>query len=340
MPAGPGGLDARGVYKYGEADNLAPASDLLNLLATSASTQFGADRTRLGTLEGGVGRGTKAVYYVANPAALQAISTKAIGDLAVMSNPGVIDFVIWLFDSGNWINTGIVKAPNKAAMDGFITAVNAQANLDFAPGSFWFDVATGVTYQFLTGAGTYRIAAVGNAIFPATCNVGGGSRTFNPDGSIDFVAASGFMYITNPFPIAFRHTRITIDGTQSVAGTINANLVAGGAEANSGKYDRQSTYSDGPTVASNLGVAQQSDDTKWVLTQYTVTRHRIVLELYRANMAENTLGHVHTVSTNATSGLTTMDGDLHHEVATVYDGITLYPNLGVFTGRVTFEGFN
>jgi hypothetical protein len=51
MPTGPGGLDTEGVYLFGEDDLEALASDLLNLLGASVSTQLGLDRTRILALE-------------------------------------------------------------------------------------------------------------------------------------------------------------------------------------------------------------------------------------------------------------------------------------------------
>jgi hypothetical protein len=337
MPSG--STDANGVYQYGSSDTHATFNGLLNIGDGVLSTTVGILKTRLATLEG------HAPQTVTTPAALDAVTTAQLGDTSLMTTPGTgIDPMTWIAFSGtgvgiDWHVTETIRADTKAHMDTFIGVVTAISDERFCIGSTWLETSTGILYMFTTSAGAYRLGAVNSYASPATCNVGGGARSFNADGSIEFVAATGYMYFNNPFPIAFRHTRITIDGTFAIAGTLNANLVLGGAEANSGKYDRQSNYSDGPTVASNLGVAQQSDDTKWVLTQYSVTRHRILLELYRANMAENTLGHVHAVSTNVSSGLTTMDGDLHHEVPTAYDGITLYPSQA-FTGRVTFEGFN
>lgn len=42
MPNGPGGLDAQGVWQYGEADSRALASDLFNIGQASISTRFAA----------------------------------------------------------------------------------------------------------------------------------------------------------------------------------------------------------------------------------------------------------------------------------------------------------
>lgn len=66
MPTGPGGLDAQGIWQYGEADTESLASDLLNLGQASVTTQFAADRARLDAIEARI---LKRVYLltVASP---------------------------------------------------------------------------------------------------------------------------------------------------------------------------------------------------------------------------------------------------------------------------------
>jgi hypothetical protein len=51
MPAGLGYLDANGIWRYGESDTAATASDLLNLGQASASNALAAARARLVALE-------------------------------------------------------------------------------------------------------------------------------------------------------------------------------------------------------------------------------------------------------------------------------------------------
>jgi hypothetical protein len=51
MPAGPGAIDANGIYQYGEADLAAPVSDMLNLGQGSTSLQVAALRAALDDLE-------------------------------------------------------------------------------------------------------------------------------------------------------------------------------------------------------------------------------------------------------------------------------------------------
>lgn len=45
MPTGPGGLDSKGIWQYGEDDSEALASDLLNLGMASVSTAIGTTNT-------------------------------------------------------------------------------------------------------------------------------------------------------------------------------------------------------------------------------------------------------------------------------------------------------
>ena len=48
-----GAYDANGIWQYGEGDNIALFSDLLNKSAASVSSAFTADRSRIATLEAG-----------------------------------------------------------------------------------------------------------------------------------------------------------------------------------------------------------------------------------------------------------------------------------------------
>lgn len=57
MPLGPGGLDAQGVWQYGEDDTETLTSDLLGLGQGSVSTQFAIDRARMDSIEADARRG-------------------------------------------------------------------------------------------------------------------------------------------------------------------------------------------------------------------------------------------------------------------------------------------
>ena len=48
-----GSYDANGIWQYGESDNISPFATTLNKLASSASSAFTSDRSRLATLEAG-----------------------------------------------------------------------------------------------------------------------------------------------------------------------------------------------------------------------------------------------------------------------------------------------
>jgi hypothetical protein len=79
MPVGPGGINANGVYLYGEDDSAAPFSDMLNLGMDSVSTQFTNDRARLTSLE--TTAANPNVYVAASAAARDA----KYGDPAAMT---------------------------------------------------------------------------------------------------------------------------------------------------------------------------------------------------------------------------------------------------------------
>jgi hypothetical protein len=91
MPVGPGGINANGVYLYGEDDSAAPFSDMLNLGMDSVSTQFTNDRGRLTSLE--TTAANPNVYVAASatardakygdPAAMTAAQRKTLQDRGV-----------------------------------------------------------------------------------------------------------------------------------------------------------------------------------------------------------------------------------------------------------------
>lgn len=91
MPAGPGGINANGVYLYGESDAATPVSDMLNLGMGSVSTQFTNDRARLTSLE--TTAANPNVYVAASaaardakygdPATMTAAQRKTLQDLGV-----------------------------------------------------------------------------------------------------------------------------------------------------------------------------------------------------------------------------------------------------------------
>lgn len=91
MPAGPGGINANGVYLYGESDAATPVSDMLNLGMGSVSTQFTNDRARLTSLE--TTAANPNVYVAASaaardakygdPATMTGTQRKALQDLGV-----------------------------------------------------------------------------------------------------------------------------------------------------------------------------------------------------------------------------------------------------------------
>lgn len=88
MPTGPGGLDAEGVWQYGEDDTEALASDLLALGFGSVSTQFGLDRARLDDLEDAVN--VSRFFQVVNAGGTIA----SISFVTIPTNPCAVTFTV------------------------------------------------------------------------------------------------------------------------------------------------------------------------------------------------------------------------------------------------------
>jgi hypothetical protein len=115
MPVGPGGINANGVYLYGESDAATPVSDMLNLGMGSVSTQFTNDRARLSSLETTAANPN---VYVApsaaardakygDPAAMNATQRKALQDLGVLiyrTDLGIIERFYAIYNASTNVN--------------------------------------------------------------------------------------------------------------------------------------------------------------------------------------------------------------------------------------------
>lgn len=153
MPSGPGSLDAQGVWKYGEADTQALASDLLNLGQTSVSTQFAADRARLGRMEGRASR-----------------EVLPVSALNTFTNPTAFtDFPITA-DKNALAITGFIKS-GTSAQTVLLVEIDCQLELNSGVAQ---SLDVGVAVQL--GAGAFTSYLAGRRYFAATGRQGVAGR--------------------------------------------------------------------------------------------------------------------------------------------------------------------
>jgi len=149
-----GSTDSNGVYQYGSSDTNATFHGLLNIANAILSTTIGAMLTRITNAENKLRR------TVASLAALDAVSTAAVGHTAYLTTPGTtgVDPHGWVAVSGSgaslkWKPDGPIIVDTKAHLDAYIAAVILITDLSFAVGG---EARVGTTrYRFTSTAGAY-----------------------------------------------------------------------------------------------------------------------------------------------------------------------------------------
>jgi hypothetical protein len=160
--------------------------------------------------------------------------------------------------------------------------------------------------------------------------------TIGTYGAVTFSAASS-VSLNGVFTSEFDWYRVDFFATTSGAANIGVNLRLSGTDAVTA-YDRinQRGLNVTNTVATSL------NQTTWPVTITTVTGfHLGSLRLFNPALASPTV--VVGLTGSTANPMTTADGaaynmTLQHRTATAYDGITLTPSTGTFTGTVRVYG--
>mgnify|MGYP000210912937 CR=1 FL=1 len=106
------------------------------------------------TLNAGAGRGTGANFPAANPAALDAISTAVIGDIAQVTLPGTgVDPILFRAVAGSgsgidWRVDGAIYADTKANLDTATTTLTGITDIIFRVGDQAYAADTAITYRW------------------------------------------------------------------------------------------------------------------------------------------------------------------------------------------------
>lgn len=233
MPSGPGSLDAQGVWQYGEADDVAPASDLLNVGQSSVSAQFAVDRARMLALE-------KRSYKWANAAARTAQTGMTEGDIGDQADTNQR----WRYSGSAWVNitVGLIPVvPTSVAagsgtavigVGGVVTATAVGTSLSIEGLTTAFDnyllvvnlthsVVAGLTARLRSGGAdlsgaNYNSILTHSTASTTTTSSASGATSFGVQ-SIGGFASNGEMMLYSPMVAAA--SRFKIDMGVMLSGT-------------------------------------------------------------------------------------------------------------------------
>ena len=171
---------------------------------------------------------------------------------------------------------------------------------------------------------------------PSTVQQSGGSASVNAQGSVTFTGVNSIS-LNNIFTSAYNHYRILLFSTTSAAVNIHMRLRASGTDKNDNTYDWVRQYVEvgsGPTKESALG-----DNLARISYSQVNDRQYSSIEIgYPQSSAANTHGYYDTSHQGGSTGRFT--GAFRQYNFQSFDGVTLFPATGTFTGVVACYGYN
>jgi hypothetical protein len=207
-------------------------------------------------------------------------------------------------------------------------------------GDFGFQTDTSTTYRYSGSSWVAFYPGSNVAMIPSSV-AGTGVSFSSTTGVVTFTNATS-VSVNGCFTSAFANYRINWDiPTTSATLNITMQLRASGTNAATG-YDRLVNGGTGavaaPTMANNL------NQTSWQVAAASTSQHHSALELWRPAVAVGTVGLLTgnglTNPPTAASTFATQQSNLFHRTATAYDGFTLTPSTGNFTGTLRIQGYN
>jgi len=306
------------------------------------------------TINANAARGTGTQYVVTNLAALDAVSTAVIGDLAYMTAPGTgIQSLKWEAFAGSgstidWHIVDTVRADTLANLDAFIAAVAALiGDLSFVIGGLAYVSGTQVAYSFTTTAGVKQPLSALVPIVPTSITASTGTSSLSANGLVTFsgvTAAGAGIGINGCFTSAFDNYLVIVDIPTATAGALICTLRLAGANVVTANYDSINAYG---TSAAAAASGQLLAQTSWFLSgiaTVTGTSHNVEAKFFAPALAAPTRVVAQSITTTnpmtaALTGGSVNSKALLHRLSTAYDGFALQSNTGNITGTVRIYGY-
>ena len=171
--------------------------------------------------------------------------------------------------------------------------------------------------------------------------VAGSGVSVDATGLVSFTAASSII-VNGCFSGSYANYRVVWDiPTTSTNNAMTMRLRFAGTDAATA-YDR--LVLGGTGAAATASVANNLNQTSWQVAAATTSQHHSTLELWRPAVAVATVGVLVGMGTTnpptAAATFATQQANLFHRTATAYDGFSLTPSTGTFTGTLRVYGYN
>lgn len=170
---------------------------------------------------------------------------------------------------------------------------------------------------------------------PSSIAHSGTSASINSDGGVDFTAVTS-LSLNGVFTSAYDNYLIVLNGYGSADTGTNFRLRAAGSDA-SGASDYVFQYLLASGSATPSGARDSAQTFGRIGNLMTTQRSGIQVHIYGPYLAQATAWR--SVTVDGLSSGRIQDFANTHDLSTSYDGFTIYPNSGDFTGTVHVFGY-
>lgn len=170
--------------------------------------------------------------------------------------------------------------------------------------------------------------------------VSGTGVAVSAGGSITFTNASA-VTIAGAFSTTYDNYRVVWDIPSQTAGAdLEMQLANAGTADTSGNYSYMRGYDNFTALARTVNGATAAS--QWILTAGASNTQTNVgyMDLFGPALARYTAGLAQASVHNTTPQMYTTSTNLHMGTTTAYDGFTLYPASGTFSGTVRVYAYN
>jgi hypothetical protein len=143
-------------------------------------------------------------------------------------------------------------------------------------------------------------------------------------------AAAGSVSVNGCFTTTYTHYRLLIEGNGSVSQTVQMKLRAGGVDMSDSTVTKGEVYS----AAATAPARETSGETSIRLGVFASTHSSIAVDVFSPKLADYTC----TLALSMATPTVYIEGG-YHGTATAYDGFTLLPSTGTFTGSLWVYGY-
>lgn len=170
-------------------------------------------------------------------------------------------------------------------------------------------------------------------IVPTSVSVGSGSATTSSSGTVSYTGVSS-LNLNGIFTAAYANYRIVFQHILTSDTGLNLRLRVSGVDNTSAVYNNHHIYwgpgGNGVNIISNHTVFG---------ALFGHGKQRGAYELYSPQLAVRTGATFHGVAENGSGGTEQHTSSVLHKADTQFDGVTIYPTGGTFSGTVQVYGY-